>query len=126
MFNPHNKSFIPSKSSVVTVWCAAHVQHLLEECQYMATNVPKTVVSSFAYLIMLHELPMSIRMSGHILAGVVRIYSKKLDYLSRDCNILKTLVAKPEDLRQAQFEFVTLPQTLNLDTVLDRHVSFIF
>lgn len=58
---------------------------------------------------------MSIRMSGHILFGVVRIYSKKLDYLSHDYNLLRSLVAKPDDLRQAQFHLITLPQTLNLD-----------
>ncbi|CAH8273250.1 unnamed protein product [Arabidopsis lyrata] len=109
MFNPHNKSFL-LKKSVKTAWCAAHVQNLLEKSQYIATNIPKTVDH-----ILLHEVPMSIRMSGHILIGVVRIYSKKLDYLSHDYNLLRSLVAKPEDLRQAQFHLITLPQTLNLD-----------
>ncbi|KAG7553050.1 Rad21/Rec8-like protein N-terminal [Arabidopsis thaliana x Arabidopsis arenosa] len=77
MFNPHNKSFL-LKKSVKTAWCAAHVHNLLEKSQYIATNIPKTVDN-----ILLHEVPMSIRMS--------------------------------EDLRQAQFHLITLPQTLNLD-----------
>lgn len=86
------------------------------------------------------DVPMALRMSGHLLLGVVRIYSKKVDYLFRDCTLLNTWLAKafvstqvdlPEDARQAPVESVTLPEALNLDDfdledddTLERYPSF--
>ena len=31
-------------------------------------------------------VPMALRMSGHLLLGVARIYSKQVDYLLTECN----------------------------------------
>lgn len=70
------------------------------------------------------ETPLAPRLSGHLLLGVVRIYSKQVDYVVRDCTLFTTWLAKslvstrvdlPEDARQAPVESVTLPQALNLD-----------
>lgn len=78
----------------------------------------------FADLIMFPEVPIALRMSGHLLLGLVRIYSKKVDYLFQECNIVLTSLRKafasvelnlPEDARQAPVESITLPETLNLD-----------
>src|SRR5689334_16335080 len=32
------------------------------------------------------QVPMALRMSGHLLLGVTRIYSKQVDYLLSECN----------------------------------------
>lgn len=73
---------------------------------------------------MFPEAPLALRLSGHLLLGVVRIYSKQVDYLFRDCALVTTWLSKsfvsaqvdlPEDARQAPVESVTLPQALNLD-----------
>ncbi|KAF2319396.1 hypothetical protein GH714_015498 [Hevea brasiliensis] len=65
-------------------------------------------------------------MSGHLLLGVVRIYSKKVDYLYHDCNVIliglskaftSTEVNLPENATTAKFESVTLPQTFDLDAL---------
>ncbi len=32
------------------------------------------------------KVPMALRMSGHLLLGVVRIYSRKVRYLMSDCS----------------------------------------
>ena len=73
---------------------------------------------------MFPEAPLALRLSGHLLLGVVRIYSKQVDYLFRDCALFTTWLSKsfvstqvdlPEDARQAPVESVTLPQALNLD-----------
>ncbi|KAL0866945.1 hypothetical protein Bca101_046063 [Brassica carinata] len=73
---------------------------------------------------MFQALPLALRLSGHLLLGVVRIYSKQVDYVFRDCTLFRTWLAKgsvssqvdlPEDARQAPVESVTLPQALNLD-----------
>ncbi|ESQ44130.1 hypothetical protein EUTSA_v10005819mg [Eutrema salsugineum] len=115
----YSQTHLARKGPLGTVWCAAHLQHRLKKSHYTATNIPKTVD-----LIMFPEVPLALRLSGVLLLGVVRIYSKQVDYLFRDCNLFSTWLAKaflstqvdlPEDARQAPVESVTLPQALNLD-----------
>ncbi|KAG7629091.1 Sister chromatid cohesion 1 protein 3 [Arabidopsis thaliana] len=117
MFYSH--TLLARKGPLGTVWCAAHVHQRLKKSQYTSINIPDTVDN-----IMFPEVPLALRTSSHLLVGVVRIYSKKVDYLYNDWNLLNTWVAKafvstqvnlPEDARQAPPESVTLPQALNLD-----------
>ncbi|KAE8673556.1 hypothetical protein F3Y22_tig00111779pilonHSYRG00083 [Hibiscus syriacus] len=76
--------------------------------------------------IMFPEVPIALRMSGHLLLGIVRIYSKKVEYLYHDCNIIliglskvfaSSQVTPPEDAIQAAVQAITLPQTLDLDAM---------
>lgn len=76
--------------------------------------------------IMFPEVPIALRMSGHLLLGVVRIYSKKVDYLFHDCNLALNLLRKafdsinlnlPEDARKAPVQSITLPETFDLDAL---------
>ncbi|XP_051123312.1 sister chromatid cohesion 1 protein 3-like [Andrographis paniculata] len=119
MFYSH--TFLARKGPLGTVWCAAHLQHKLKKSHYIATNVPKTVDR-----IMFPEVPLALRMSGHLLLGVVRIYSKQVDYLFEDCyGIWTTLnrasaninVNLPEDATHATFHSVTLRENFNLDSI---------
>ncbi|KAJ0792763.1 putative rad21/Rec8-like protein [Helianthus annuus] len=73
--------------------------------------------------IMNPEVPIALRMSGHLLFGVVRIYSKKVEYLQHDCNSLRIEISKayanadinlPEDANQAKYESITLPDNFAL------------
>ena len=75
---------------------------------------------------MFPEVPIALRLSGHLLLGVVRIYSKKVDYLHHDCNEflshIRTAIATiqvnlPEDASHAPFHSVTLPETFELDAL---------
>ncbi|XVF22992.1 hypothetical protein REPUB_Repub12eG0218600 [Reevesia pubescens] len=117
----YSQTFVGRKGPLGTVWCAAHLHHRLKKSHYTATDIPSTVD-----YIMFPEVPIALRMSGHLLLGVVRIYSKKVDYLFHDCNILliglrkvfaSTQVNLPEDARQAPVQAITLPQTLDLDAM---------
>uniref|UniRef100_J3MRP9 Rad21/Rec8-like protein N-terminal domain-containing protein n=1 Tax=Oryza brachyantha TaxID=4533 RepID=J3MRP9_ORYBR len=78
----------------------------------------------FAECIMFPEVPIALRLSGHLLLGLVRIYSWKVNYLFHDCNrMLSTIrtafasvqVALPLDADRAAFDSITLPDTFNLD-----------
>lgn len=72
-------------------------------------------------------VPIALRMSAHLLLGVVRIYSKKVDYLLNDCNLVRTVLYKvfasvsnnilPEDARQAPVHTITMPATFDLDAL---------
>jgi len=73
---------------------------------------------------MFPEVPIALRLSGHLLLGLVRIYSWKVNYLFQDCNRMLTTVRTafasvqvdlPVDADRAPFESITLPPTLNLD-----------
>ncbi|XP_028774366.1 sister chromatid cohesion 1 protein 3 [Neltuma alba] len=120
MFYSH--TFLARKGPLATVWIAAHLQHRLRKSHYTSTDIPSTVRR-----IMEPEVPIALRMSGHLLLGVVRIYSKKVDYLFQDCNAVLTGLSKafasiqltlPEDARKAPFHSITLPETFDLDAVI--------
>ncbi|XP_048140572.1 sister chromatid cohesion 1 protein 3 isoform X3 [Rhodamnia argentea] len=117
----YSQTFLGRKGPLGTVWCAAHLQHRLKKSHYTSTDIPKTVE-----YIMFPEVPIALRMSGHLLLGVVRIYSKKVDYLFQECNIILTGLSKvfapvelnlPEDTRQAPVQSITLPNTFELDAI---------
>ncbi|XAR62347.1 hypothetical protein NMG60_11017074 [Bertholletia excelsa] len=119
MFYSH--TFLARKGPLGTVWCAAHLQHRLKKSHYTSTNISSTVDR-----IMHPEVPIALRLSGHLLLGVVRIYSKKVDYLHQDCNDFLISIRKafasvevnlPEDATHAPFQSVTLPDTFDLDAL---------
>jgi cohesin complex subunit SCC1 len=82
---------------------------------------------------MFPEKPIALRLSGHLLLGLVRIYSWKVNYLFQDCNrmvtTIKTTFASvevdfPVEVDWAPFDCITWPSTLNLDDLnLDDIVS---
>ncbi|GAV85699.1 Rad21_Rec8 domain-containing protein/Rad21_Rec8_N domain-containing protein [Cephalotus follicularis] len=119
MFYSH--TFLARKGPLGTVWCAAHLQHRLKKSHYLSTDICATVDR-----IMVPEVPIALRLSGHLLLGVVRIYSKKVDYLFHDCNVILIGLTKtfpsmdlnlPEDRRQAKDDTITLPATFDLDAL---------
>ncbi|GAB2300135.1 hypothetical protein Dimus_034174 [Dionaea muscipula] len=65
-------------------------------------------------------------MSGFLLTGIVRIYSKKVEYLHRDCRLFQKQlwtafiapdINLPENAAPDQYEAVTLPETYQLDAL---------
>ncbi|KAK6143132.1 hypothetical protein DH2020_023480 [Rehmannia glutinosa] len=119
MFYSH--TFLARKGPLGTVWCAAHLQHKLKKSHYISTNVPSTVEQ-----IMCPEVPIALRISGHLLLGVVRIYSKQVDYFFEDCNEIRITINRvfttvnvnlPNDATHAPFHSVTLPEKLDLDSL---------
>ena len=65
---------------------------------------------------------MALRTSGHLLLGVVRIYSRKAKYLLADCNeafvkikmaFRPGVVDLPEENREAAAATITLPETFH-------------
>ncbi|KAJ9558351.1 hypothetical protein OSB04_012965 [Centaurea solstitialis] len=117
MFYSHN--LLARKGPLGTVWYAAHLQNKLKRDNYVTVNIPSTVEQ-----IMNPQVPIALRMSGYLLLGVVRIYSKKVEYLQRDYNGLLIDISKtytyakinlPEDTNQANVDSITLPESFELD-----------
>jgi len=74
--------------------------------------------------ILFPEVPIALRLSSHLLLGVVRIYSRKVNYLFDDCSeaLLKikqafrsTAVDLPPEESTAPYHSITLPETFDLD-----------
>ncbi|KAF8654911.1 hypothetical protein HU200_061340 [Digitaria exilis] len=117
MFYSH--TILARKSPLGTVWVAAHLERKIKKPQIDGIDIP-----SYAESIMFPEVPIALRLSGHLLLGLVRIYSWKVNYLFQDCNRMVTTIRTafasvqvdlPVDADRAPFESITLPPTLNLD-----------
>ncbi|KAG1436369.1 hypothetical protein G6F56_013586 [Rhizopus delemar] len=65
------------------VWLASHYERKLSKSQFLQTNIEKTIDAIETNQ---EEEPLALRISGQLLLGVVRIYSRKTRYLLEDCN----------------------------------------
>ncbi|KAL3926544.1 MAG: hypothetical protein SGPRY_003250 [Prymnesium sp.] len=72
---------LAKKGPLGKIWLAAHMENKLPKLQIIATNIPESVGN-----IENPALPMALRVSGHLLLGVVRIFSRKVTYLLSDCS----------------------------------------
>lgn len=64
------------------VWLAAHWERKLSKTQTLQTDISESVDAIMEQDIQV----MAPRLSGQLLLGVVRIYSRKAKYLLDDCN----------------------------------------
>ena len=70
---------LSKKGPLAKVWLAAHWDKKLTKAHVFETDVEKTVDN-----IISPKVKMALRTSGHLLLGVVRIYSRKQKYLIQD------------------------------------------
>jgi len=63
------------------IWLAAHWDKKLTKPNIFQTDIANSVES-----IIKPSVPLALRVSGYLLLGVVRIYSRKVKYLMNDCN----------------------------------------
>ncbi|KAK4422878.1 Sister chromatid cohesion 1 protein 3 [Sesamum alatum] len=116
MFYSH--TLLGRKGPLGTVWCAAHLPQKLKKSHYVSINVPSVVER-----IMYPEVPISLRTSADLLRGVMRIYSKQVDYVLQDAqnaiNYVSTSVntSLPDDANHAPFHSITLPEKFELDSL---------
>ncbi|KAF8654912.1 hypothetical protein HU200_061341 [Digitaria exilis] len=126
MFYSH--TILARKSPLGTVWIAAHLERKIKKPQIDGIDIP-----TYAERIMFPEVPIALRLSGHLLLGLVRIYSWKVNYLFQDCNRMVTTIKTtftavevdlPVAVEPAPFDCIALPPTLNLDDLnLDDVIS---
>lgn len=110
----YNDNLLSRKGPLGSIWTAAHWERRLTKAQVEATNLENSV----------HDLmsgklgPMALRLSGRLLLGVTRIYSRKAKYLLEDCsealarlqkNLCKGNVDLPAGASRAVPSAITLP-----------------
>ncbi|OQV21129.1 Double-strand-break repair protein rad21-like protein [Hypsibius exemplaris] len=111
MFYAH---FVLSKKGpLAKVWLAAHWERKLTKAHVFETNIEQTVED-----ILNPKVKLALRTSGHLLLGVVRIYSRKAKYLLQDCNDCNARIKiafrpisinLPAESRVATRSMITLP-----------------
>lgn len=77
----YSQIILAKKGPLGKVWLAAHWgDKKLARPQIFNTDIEASVES-----IVHPQVPLALRVSGHLLLGVVRIYSRKVKYLMQDC-----------------------------------------
>ncbi|KAL0905202.1 hypothetical protein M5K25_027390 [Dendrobium thyrsiflorum] len=115
----YSQFILAKKGPLGTIWIAAHLERKLRKNQVADTDIGLSVDS-----ILFPEVPIALRLSSHLLLGVVRIYSKKVNYLFHDCSealvkikqaFRSTAVDLPPEESTAPYHSITLPETFDLD-----------
>uniref|UniRef100_A0A915L8L2 Double-strand-break repair protein rad21 homolog n=1 Tax=Romanomermis culicivorax TaxID=13658 RepID=A0A915L8L2_ROMCU len=111
---------LSKKGPLAKIWLAAHWEKKLTKAQVFETNIDKAVES-----ILEPKVKMALRTTGHLLLGVVRIYSRKAKYLLADCNDacvkiklafrpgVGVVVDLPQDAQEASLHAITLPEVFH-------------
>ncbi|XP_071040441.1 double-strand-break repair protein rad21 homolog isoform X2 [Parasteatoda tepidariorum] len=129
------KKLLDEKNLLSKIWLAAHWDKKLNKYQIYSINIENTVKQ-----IMSEEIVLDLRISGHLLFGIVRIFSRKTMYLLNECSsifsrvkIYQTgLIDLPEPKRKLPLLSATLPDKFEhfndfngerLDELLSSHQS---
>lgn len=95
----YSEAILSRRGPLAKVWLAAHMERKLSKTQTLQTDIEQAAGAQFPSVlsqnpnrscldaIMGQEVEvMALRLSGQLLLGVVRIYSRKAKYLLDDCN----------------------------------------
>ena len=77
----YNDNILAKKGPLANIWLAAHWDRRLSKAQIVQTNIQQSVTS----IVQGALPPMALRLSGQLLLGVSKIYSRKARYLLEDC-----------------------------------------
>lgn len=114
----YSEAILSSKGPLAKVWLAAHMEKKLSKAQLLQTDLKVSIVAIRGD----DQPPMALRLSGQLLLGVVRIYSRKTKYLLDDCNEANLklkmafrpgVVDLPADQLLATLGSITLPDAVS-------------
>ncbi|KAG7382174.1 Double-strand-break repair protein rad21 [Phytophthora pseudosyringae] len=77
----YSQIILAKKGPLGKIWLAAHWDKKLNKKQIFTADIHSSVQN-----IVNPQVPLALRVSGHLLLGVVRIYSRKVKYLYSDCS----------------------------------------
>ncbi|KAJ4921805.1 hypothetical protein JOQ06_022560 [Pogonophryne albipinna] len=111
----YTQLFTSKRGPLAKIWLAAHWERKLTKAQVFECNLETTIED-----IISPQMKIGLRTSGHLLLGVVRIYSKKAKYLladSTDALVKITFAFRPgqTDLPDEGLEATLKAITLNED-----------
>ncbi|KXJ85987.1 putative cohesin complex protein [Microdochium bolleyi] len=114
----YSETLLQKTGPLARVWLSANLERKLSKTHILQSNLPDSVDA----IITPNQAPMALRLSGQLLLGVVRIYSRKARYLLDDCNeaLLKIKMAfrttgnndLPENLSTTNREALMIPDRI--------------
>lgn len=78
----YSESLLSKTAPLHRVWLSANLERKLSKTHILQSSVKDSVEA----IVNPDQAPMALRLSGQLLLGVVRIYSRKARYLLDDCN----------------------------------------
>lgn len=78
----YSETLLSKTGPLARVWLSANLERKLSKTHILQTNIDSSVDA----IVGQDQAPMALRLSGQLLLGVVRIYSRKARYLLEDCN----------------------------------------
>ncbi|KTW28786.1 hypothetical protein T552_01416 [Pneumocystis carinii B80] len=78
----YSKTILSKKGPLAKIWLAAHWEKKLSKFQFLQTSIEQSVNA----IVNQEQIPIALRLSGQLLLGVVKVYSRKAHYLLEDCN----------------------------------------
>jgi cohesin complex subunit SCC1 len=82
------------KGQLAKIWLAAHWSKKLSKQQVSSTDVKEHVKAILSQEQAGEKIPLALRLNGHLLVGVVRIFSRQVGYLYSDANETVTKIRK--------------------------------
>ncbi|PLW48372.1 hypothetical protein PCASD_02867 [Puccinia coronata f. sp. avenae] len=111
-----SSEMLSKRGPLAKVWLAAHVERKVSKAQTLQTSIPSTVtVILEPASTMVSAPPLALRLSGQLLLGIARIYSKQAKYLLEDCN-------EASDKIRTAFRSETLQSMID-ETAGDDHLT---
>jgi len=108
----YSQLILAKKGPLGQVWLAAHWDKKLNKAAIYAADVGEAAAS-----IANPVVPLALRVSGHLLLGVTRIYSRKVKYLFSDCSeaLVKIKMAfRPGVVDMPEQQNTANPNTINV------------
>ncbi|KAK2740233.1 sister chromatid cohesion protein 1 [Onygenales sp. PD_40] len=78
----YSETLLSKTGPLARVWLSANLERKLSKSHILQSDIE----SSVSAIVDQGQAPMALRLSGQLLLGVVRIYSRKTRYLLDDCN----------------------------------------
>ncbi|KAJ5718001.1 hypothetical protein N7488_003647 [Penicillium malachiteum] len=78
----YSETLLSKTGPLARVWLSANIERKLTKSHILQTDIDTSVNA----IVDQGQAPMALRLSGQLLLGVVRIYSRKARYLLDDCN----------------------------------------
>lgn len=78
----YSETLLSKTGPLARVWLSANLERKLSKNHVLQASVKDSVQA----IVEPNQAPMALRLSGQLLLGVVRIYSRKARYLLDDCN----------------------------------------
>lgn len=78
----YSEQLLSKTGPLAQVWLSANLERKLSKNHILQSKIQDSVHA----IVDTSQAPMALRLSGQLLLGVVRIYSRKARYLLDDCN----------------------------------------